>query len=267
MKNKILVFFVVASVIVFGASYAEAENMQGNNAQAKTQTQAEVQTQSENNGGELQVQIQSQNQIQNENQNDTSSNATGSQMMQVREENQLQNSNEIKGESKSESSSTKPNNGTSSNQGGKEVDQVEPIQMAEQVRSDVANAVQAMLQIADRNGGVGAEIKLVAQAQNDNQIKIEDSIKKIDSRNGLAKFFIGPDYAEINNAQSVLEQNKAQVSQLNQIKAQITNQSDQQNLATQISNIEQANAKIETSLNQSGNSFSLFGWLFKMFNK
>lgn len=136
-----------------------------------------------------------------------------------------------------------------------------------QRRSRVANAVQEMLHVAERSGDLGQQIRVIAQNQNQNQERVEANLEKIQSRSRVLRFFIGPDYNEINNANGILEQNREQIEQLNQIKNQITNQSDQQQLAEQIQVLEQANLQIEESLLPEQRKFSLFGWLFRSFSK
>ncbi|MDK2948899.1 MAG: hypothetical protein PWQ56_64 [Patescibacteria group bacterium] len=136
-----------------------------------------------------------------------------------------------------------------------------------QRRSRVANAVQEMLQVAERNGGVGEQIRTIAQNQNQNQEKIESSLAKVQNRNSLTRFIAGPNYGEINNAQKILEQNRQHIEQLNQIKNQIVNQVDQQQLLEQIQLLEQSNLEVEGSLEDAQKGFSLLGWLFKAFSK
>jgi hypothetical protein len=133
-----------------------------------------------------------------------------------------------------------------------------------QKRSQVANAVQAMLEVADRNGGIGQQVKTIAQNQNQNQAKLEQNVANIQSRGGLAKFFVGSNYGEIKDAQKTLEQNKEQIRQLNQIRTQLSNEGDQQQLAEQIKVLEQADLEIENSLAGAQGGFSLFGWLNKL---
>lgn len=138
------------------------------------------------------------------------------------------------------------------------------IENAEQRRSQVANAVQEMLQIAERNGGIGQEIKTIAQNQEQNQEQLESSLEKIQNRNGFVKFFIGPNFGEINNAQQLLEQNREQTLQLNEIQTRLNNQRDSQNLQERIRTLEQANLGAENILARAQKGFSLLGWLFKL---
>ena len=133
-----------------------------------------------------------------------------------------------------------------------------------QVKSQVANAVQEMLQVADREGGIGQQVRAIAQTQSQNQEKLDQSIGKIQDRGSFVKFLIGPSYGEIKNAQKTLEQNKEQIQKLNQIKTQLSNQGDQQQLTAQIAVLEKANQTIETELANAQSGFSLFGWLSKL---
>jgi hypothetical protein len=140
-------------------------------------------------------------------------------------------------------------------------------QVAEQRRSEVASAVQEILQVAERDSGVGQQVKIIAQTQAQNQEKLEASLQKVQNRSGFAKFFVGPNYDEINNAKKLLEQNREQIKQLGQIKNQLANQDGRQKLTEQVQLLEQSNQEIENSLNTSQRGFSLFGWIFRLFTK
>jgi hypothetical protein len=173
--------------------------------------------------------------------------------------NQVQNQNQVKNRGETNQIQTNEQSGTQNgNESGSAV--------AEQRKSKVANAVQEMLQVAEKNGGIGQQVKIIAQTQTQNQEKLETSLQKVQSRSGFAKFFVGPDYGEVNNAKKILEQNKEQIKQLSQVKNQLTNQGDAQNLTQQIQTLEQANLEIENSLGTAQKGFSLFGWMVRMFS-
>ena len=142
-----------------------------------------------------------------------------------------------------------------------------PNVIALQRRSAVANAVQQMLQVAGRVGGIGQQIRVIAQNQEQNQTKAEDNLTQVQNRNAIVKFLIGPNYGAINNAQKLIQQNQQQIQQLNQLKSQVTSQADQQQLTQQISVLEQANQQLGNSLQQASQGFSLFGWLFRLINR
>jgi hypothetical protein len=265
MKNKILVIGVMMMTFVLaGNAYAVGQN--GTSAsgihepgtgivdpELKEQGQGTGQVLPEGSlenpikttgtGGGTQTQQQAQQKLQD-------GTGTGNQVQNQNQVNNQVETNQIK---TNEQSGTQNGNKTGSTVAG-------------QRRSDVANAVQEMLQVADRNGGIGQQVKTIAQTQTQNQEKLETSLQKVQSRSGFAKFFVGPNYGEINNAKKILEQNKEQIKQLNQVKNQLANQGDAQNLTQQIQTLEQVNLEIENFLGTAQKGFSLFGWMFRMFS-
>jgi len=238
MKNKIL----LVSVLVIISALAANVYAVGQNSGAGNVNQVQEQTQTANQGGDSQIQVQNNEQLQN-------GNEEGSQ---VQNQNRVQNQGEVTQLQNNKQQQTQSQTGSA---------------LAEQRRSQVANAVQEMLQVAERNGGIGQQIKTIAQNQNQNQEKIEASLQNVQNRSGFVKFFIGANYGEINNAKKILAQNQERIQQLNQFKNQLSNQVDQQQLTEQVQTLEQANIQIENSLETAQNGFSLFGWMFRLFSK
>lgn len=247
MKNKIFMAGVlVMTFALAGNAYAVGQNSNSGTGIGEG-SQVQQQTQTANQGETNQIQTQNNEQVQAETNAGT---GTG---------NQVQNQNQVKNQGEANQIQASEQQGTQTgNKAGSA--------MAEQRRSNVANAVQEMLQVADRNGGIGQQVKTIAQTQAQNQEKLETSLQKVQSRSGFAKFFVGPNYGEINNAKKILEQNKEQIKQLNQVKNQLANQGDQQTLTEQIKTLEQANLEIENSLGTAQKGFSLLGWMFRMFS-
>ena len=249
MKNKTVIALIIFSFMFFNIVDAKNEQAQGvqqtqttnqiTNQGVNSQVQAneQTQTQNENNGSQQGNGIQTQQQTQEQLQDGTGD--------QVQQQTQQGNQNQIQQQNQ----------------------QSQGIQTSEQRRSQVANAVQEMLQVADRNEEIGQQVKVVAQAQNENSEKLEASLQKIQNRNSFVRFLIGVDYKEINSAEQVLTQNQEQITQLNQIKTQLENQADQDTLTQQIQLLEQANQEIQNSLDSSQKGFSLLGWAFKLFSK
>jgi hypothetical protein len=141
------------------------------------------------------------------------------------------------------------------------------IKIAEQRRSRVANAIQEMLRVADKNEPFGQQVRIIAQEQKQEHEEMENGLENIDNRGGFLKFLIGNDFKEIKNVQNILVQNRQRVQQLNEIKTQFTNQGDQQKLTEQVSVLEKTNQAVQEQLNQVENRFSLLGWLFKLLSK
>jgi len=235
MKKTLLALSLLAFGLTLQVQAASTNSNQGTKS-GQTVPQAQG-----NQGAGNTVQTQEQNAVKNQGE---------SSQIQANEQNAVQ----------TQDSAAKGNVQDKANQGNS----ASSANLSTQKRSQVANAVQAMLQIADRNGGIGQQVRTIAQNQNQNQTKLEQNIANIQSRGGFAKFFVGPKYGEIKDAQKTLEQNKEQIRQLNQIRTQLSNQGDQQQLAEQIKALEQADQEIEILLANAQSGFSLFGWLNKL---
>lgn len=135
----------------------------------------------------------------------------------------------------------------------------------EMIRSNVANAVQEMLQIAERNGGIGEQVRVIAQEQNMNHEQLGLGLQKIQSRSAFSKFLIGPNYGEINKAKGLIEKNRDRIQELTQLREQMIESEDAGTLEEQVSVLQQANMDIEEALMPLEKGFSLFGWMVRLF--
>lgn len=134
-------------------------------------------------------------------------------------------------------------------------------------RSKVAEAVKELLSVADRDGGIGEEVRSIAEAQKHNQEKINENLKKADERNAFAKFFFGADQSAIDQAKQLVLDNEAQIKQLAEVKARMATGTDQAVIDTQIKLLEKVNAEASTTLSVHEGGFSLFGWMFRLFGR
>ena len=244
MNKNFLILPLIIFLFVATNTFVVAKQSSGAN-----NNQVGQQTQNNNQGENSQTQIQNNENQNNYNNEEQSQNGDGEEIQNQNQINNQGKDNQIKNKEQEE---VQAQNKTG-------------MVNAQERRSQVANAVQEMLQVAERNQGIGEQVRTIAQAQNQNQEKIEESLVKIQNRNQLVRFIIGPNYSEINSAKKLLEQNQEQANQLNQIKNQLINQADQEVLMEQIQTLNQASLEIENSLNNSQKSFSLLGWMFKMF--
>ena len=134
-------------------------------------------------------------------------------------------------------------------------------------RSRVANAVQEMLKVAERNGGIGQQIRTIAQTQNKIQGEVEDQMDAVKKRSKLKKFFFGPDYKNLNSVADKLANHTEKLEELKQLAMQITNEADLVILAEQIGVMMQVKTELEQEVVGEKKGFSLFGWLNRMLSK
>ena len=135
-------------------------------------------------------------------------------------------------------------------------------------RSTVATFVQNLSNVADNEqGGIGVQVRVIANAQNNSKDNVANAIDKIRNRNGFKTFFIGTDYRNVGQLRSEMVKTGNQINQLTALLDQTTNADDKVTLQTQIDALKLQQQKINDFLEANENKFSLFGWFVKLFNK
>ena len=237
MKNKILLVSTLAIIFVFaGNVYAVGQNSgdaKGNQSQQQIQTT--------NQGEDNQVQTQNNEPGQNGNAVVNQVQSQGQNTPVTGQQNQEQNQGQNKGQ-----------------QG--EIN-------AEQHRSSVANFVQSLLQVADREGGIGEQVRTIAQQQNQSVDITVQAMEMVQKRSRVKTFFFGSDYKNLGALRSEIVQTQNRAKQLNGLIENVQNVGDKTELQSQVQIIEQEQARIENFIKDQEGKFSLFGWFVKLFNK
>jgi hypothetical protein len=139
---------------------------------------------------------------------------------------------------------------------------------AEEHRSTVSDFVQELQGVADnQKGGIGEQVRLIAQEQNEVKEKIADQIESIQERNKIKTFLFGSNYKNLGALRSEMVQTRNRLEKLIGIMEQTTSQADKTELQNQIQTMEQERLNIENFVKTNESKFSLFGWLVKLFNK
>jgi len=138
---------------------------------------------------------------------------------------------------------------------------------ADEHRSAVADFVQGLLEVADREGGIGKQVRVVAQQQKQSSDTTTQAMEEIQTRNKVKTFFIGTDYKNLGAIRSETVQTRNRLEQLNQLMENVQNEADKTELQNQIQTLEQEQTKIESFIKTQEGKFSLFGWAFRLFSR
>lgn len=130
-------------------------------------------------------------------------------------------------------------------------------------RSRVANAIQNMEMIANRNGGIGDQIRTIARNQNQLQEQAEEALDKAQKRSRFAKFFIGPDYGQLKDIGEKLEMHNKRIEELKELRDDLDSD-DEILLDEQIEVMENTAQELLEEASQETRGFSLFGWLNRL---
>lgn len=129
----------------------------------------------------------------------------------------------------------------------------------------VSNFVQTLLKTAEKSEpGIGKQVRIIAEEQNDSSTTTEEALKKIQTRNKIKTFLIGTDYKNLGALRSEMVQTRNRLEKLNKV---ITKATTTPEIQKQIQTLEQEQIKIENFVKAQENKFSLFGWLVKLFKK
>jgi hypothetical protein len=134
-------------------------------------------------------------------------------------------------------------------------------------RSAVATFVQSLLSVANREGGIGAEVRTIAQSQNDSASTTATAMAKVDAKGPLATFLFGSDYKNLGVIQSELATTTNNIDQLQSVIASTTDATDKATLTDQLQSLESQQASLSAYVSAHENVFSLFGWLNKLLTK
>ncbi len=131
-------------------------------------------------------------------------------------------------------------------------------------RSTVSTFVKNLLEVADREGGIGAEVRIIAKEQSDSQEKVSTALEEIKSKGTVSSFLFGADYKNIGVLRSEMVTTSNQIARLQALVEKTTDVTDKATLEVQIKLLQDEQVKIQAFINLYENNFSLFGWFVKM---
>ena len=197
--------------------------------------------------GQQQIISPTGNQIQNQNQVETQNQGEESQLnVNTQEQESLGENQDGQGESKNES----PRSET-----------------AKENMSEVSKKVEELLMDETIKGGIGDQVKQIAQEQKQAQDQTKTDLEKVDKRNGLLKSIIGPDYRALKNIQKQMEQNRLRIQLLEQLMTQSSNQNEITMVQETIQALTDQNTVLQDKVVLEEKMVSLLGWFFKLFAK
>ena len=132
--------------------------------------------------------------------------------------------------------------------------------------SEVAKQVQALLQVRTV-GGIGEQVRQIAQEQNQAQTLIQRQLDKLESKGKLARFLTGTNFEAIKSLEQQIVENQLRIQLLIELQTQLSNQSDIAAVQQTIQALIQENTFLQAKIGAEMQTRSLFGWLFRLFTQ
>lgn len=129
--------------------------------------------------------------------------------------------------------------------------------------SEVVAIVKALLEIANRDLGIGAEVRVIAQSQNDSASTTLKAVTKVEKRGVLKRIFFGSDYKNIGQLRSEMVKTQNDIEKLEKLVPRATDAEVKADLNIQINVLKATQVKLATFIKANESSFSLFGWMKK----
>lgn len=137
----------------------------------------------------------------------------------------------------------------------------------EKHRSEVANVVLSLKALADRDGGIGDEVRKVAQEQASSSEHVAEAMGKVEARSALMTFLFGADFRNIGELRSELATTENHIKQLTEAKSGAVSADVKAGIDVQISALQKANADASAFVQAHEETFSIFGWFARLFTK
>ncbi|HOX90996.1 MAG TPA: hypothetical protein PLG45_00835 [Candidatus Paceibacterota bacterium] len=240
MKKILLIALAVSAVTIFGVSEAAMKQAGIHEPQEKPLLVEEDKGQGKTVSDEVEIMVEEEVEEGQEDLSQGKGNAN--QVSNKGEDNQIR---------------------TEEKEAGNEEAQQGPSEIALQRRSQVANQVHQLLDLSNRMGGIGEQVREIAQSQYVDIEKIEESVSNLQERSRFARFFIGPKTDKVEEAKSLLTENKERLETLKELKTEIKDAEDIEVYEKAVSDFESYITEIEEMVTKEEKGFSLFGWLFK----
>lgn len=134
-------------------------------------------------------------------------------------------------------------------------------------RSAVASFVQSLTSVADREGGIGEQVRTIARNQNESATTTLKAMERIQTRNQLKTLLIGNDYKNLGVLRSEIVKTQNNLGKLNNLLSSTTDATIRAELTEQIDALTAEQSKIGDFVNANEKSFSVFGWFTRLFVK
>lgn len=131
----------------------------------------------------------------------------------------------------------------------------------------VSDQVHELISTVGTKGGIGQEVKEIAQSQVKLQDEIKSTLQELKSRGIVSKFFLGSDKKLVKTMQQQMEQNHLMVKQLEELKLQTKNSGDLKQLQETIDLMTYQNTSLQEKIDREYKINGMFGWLLNLFQK
>lgn len=133
--------------------------------------------------------------------------------------------------------------------------------------SIVAQQVDNLLSFPDRRGGIGDQVRVIAEEQEQIQERVRESLEQLENRPRFMVKLFGPNYQAISRLQATIEQNEQLVEELLILQENALYPAEKEDLGSAITALEQQNTLLFQQIQLSSGDNGFLGWVFRFFSQ
>lgn len=135
---------------------------------------------------------------------------------------------------------------------------------------NVRNVVSTLEEVSDEeealgNEEVSEELSEAVEEIEDSTVDTAEDIEEIEDRPGWKKFLLGPDYKNLGELRSNLVRTENSIRKVNRTMTRVEGSENDEALQEQLGELNQERERIMDFIQQEEESFSLLGWVVKLF--
>ncbi|OGG44394.1 hypothetical protein A2841_01840 [Candidatus Kaiserbacteria bacterium RIFCSPHIGHO2_01_FULL_48_10] len=131
--------------------------------------------------------------------------------------------------------------------------------------SEVSTRVQLLLNVADRDQGIGEEVRVIAHEYASSSERMEEVRAEVESRPTWRVLLLGSDYRNLGKLRSEIVTTENQIDRLEKARDRATDPAIKADLTAQITALEDSASTTMVFVKENESKFSLFGWLVRLF--
>lgn len=131
--------------------------------------------------------------------------------------------------------------------------------------SIVAQKVEELLALPDRRGGIGEQVRVFAQEQQQIQERVKTSLDQLEKRPKIIRALLGPNYNAINRLQATITQNEKIIGELLILQENALYPAEKESIAAAITTLEQQNSLLSQRIQLASDTGGFLGWIFRFF--
>ena len=134
-------------------------------------------------------------------------------------------------------------------------------------RSNVANVVSKLKDVAGKDKNIGEEVRQIAKEQEESVEEVESAKEAVEEKGGFRVFLIGTDYKNIGVLRSKIVTTQNHLQRLVKAIDRTTDPETKAELEKRVLELQDIKTEVETFVKDHEGQFSILGWLVRLFNR